>query len=29
MGARAKAWLQALAPWKSGDVYDPEDVAGA
>jgi translocation and assembly module TamA len=21
------AWLQALAPWKSGDVYDPDDVA--
>jgi translocation and assembly module TamA len=26
-GATSKAWLQHLAPWKSGDTYDPEDVA--
>jgi len=26
-GRTRKAWLQRLAPWKSGDVYDPEDVA--
>lgn len=26
-GRTRKAWLQSLAPWKSGDAYDPEDVA--
>jgi translocation and assembly module TamA len=25
-GRTSSAWVQALAPWKSGDVYDPEDV---
>ena len=26
-GRSGKAWLQRLAPWKSGEPYDPEDVA--
>jgi translocation and assembly module TamA len=26
-GRTSKAWLQHLAPWKSGEPYDPEDVA--
>ncbi len=26
-GRTGQSWLQHLAPWKSGDVYDPEDVA--
>jgi translocation and assembly module TamA len=26
-GRTGKAWLQHLAPWRSGDPYDPEDVA--
>lgn len=26
-GRTRKGWLEGLAPWKSGDVYDPEDVA--
>jgi len=26
-GRTRKAWLQRLAPWRSGDPYDPEDVA--
>ncbi|MDB5423708.1 MAG: hypothetical protein JWQ29_1124, partial [Phenylobacterium sp.] len=26
-GRTSKAWLQHLAPWRSGEPYDPEDVA--
>ena len=26
-GRTSKAWVQHLAPWRSGDPYDPEDVA--
>lgn len=26
-GRTRPAWVQGLAPWKSGDVYDPDDVA--
>jgi translocation and assembly module TamA len=26
-GRTSSAWVRALAPWKSGEVYDPEDVA--